>query len=125
MIQTVEGQRATGQSAPLWLCESLRQAETRSTGETVVFLLNGYPTLGNMLDYLSTDSWDCCTLNYYTDVTDPEAGLRVREPNVFVWSQNLSNFNMAARRVIPGLRELTPSEQNGLRQYRKRLFRKI
>jgi|SRR5690242_7886670 len=125
MMQTVEKQRVTGQSAPLWLYESLRQPETKSTGETVVFVLSGYPSLGNILDCLATDSWDCCTLNYYTGLTDPEARLRVQEPNIAVWSQNLSSLNMAAQRVIPGLRELTASEQHGLRQYRKRIFRKI
>lgn len=124
-MHTVERQRVTGQSAPVWLYESLVQPETKSTGESVVFVLSGDPGLRNVLDCLPTDSWDCCTLNYYTGVTDPEAGLRVRETNVFVWSQNLSGLNMAARKVIPGLRELTPSEQNRLRQYRKRLFRKI
>lgn len=125
MMSTVQRERATGQSAPFWLFENQQQVENTATGESIVYLLSGYPTLGNMIDYLSTDCWDLCTLNCYTGVTDPEAGLRMREPNVLTWSQNLSALGTIARQVIPGLRELTPSEQSGLSQYRKRLFRKL
>jgi hypothetical protein len=125
MIHTVLRERATGQSAPMWFGDKMELAEKGLTGEAVLIVLNSDPFLGNALGFYPSDPLEQLTVTYYTGMTDPDANFRVRDSHLLAWSQNLSNLGTVARMVIPGLRELTQPEQDGLRQYRKRLFRKV
>jgi hypothetical protein len=58
------------------------------------------------------------------DVTDPQAGLRLKEPQLLNWSRNLHGLNTVAGMIIPGLREITEPEQRNLRNIYRKLYRK-
>ena len=125
MIQMVQSEPATGQSAPMWFSDKIRLAETRPTGETVLVVLNDYSILGESFSCLPSYPLDHFSVVNCIGVTDADANLRVHSSQLAGWSQNLLNLGTVARMVIPGLRDLTPSEQDGLREYRKRLFRTV
>jgi hypothetical protein len=125
MIQTVLREPGTGQSAPIWLNDKLQSPENSLATESVWIIVNSYSFLANTFGYSPSDPREHLTVAYSTDVTDPDANFRVLDSHISAWSQNLANLGTVARLVIPGLRELRPSEQDGLRQYRKRLFRKV
>ena len=125
MTQTVLREPATGQSAPTWFNDKLQSPENSLATESIWIILNSHPFLGSAFGHCPSDPLEHFTVAYNTDVTDPDANFRVLGSHLFAWSQNLANLGTVARLVIPGLRELTPSEQDGLRQYRKKLFRKV
>lgn len=57
-------------------------------------------------------------------ITDPNAQKRFIGHGTTEMAQSLTQFAFAAKLVIPGLRDMTPAEQENLRQYYKRLYRK-
>jgi len=58
-------------------------------------------------------------------ITDPNAQKRFTGHGIAEMAQSLSQFAFAAERLIPGLRDMTPAEQQNLRKYYKRLYRKV
>jgi hypothetical protein len=59
------------------------------------------------------------------NITDPNASKRVIHREITGMVQNLAQLSFVAKRIIPGLRELTSAEQGNLRQYYKKLYRKV
>jgi hypothetical protein len=111
----VRAEPATGQSFDCWLREEL---STCGTGDTSLFRLT----------YLNTTIVDAEALPSVIarrlDITDPQAGFRVKEPQMLDWSKNLHELNTVAGMIIPGLREITEPEQRNLRHIYRKLYRK-
>jgi hypothetical protein len=57
-------------------------------------------------------------------VTDPEAGFRLKEPQLLSWVRNRHALNTVAGMIIPGIRELTEPEQRNLRNIYSKLYRR-
>src|SRR6267378_5659071 len=55
-------------------------------------------------------------------ITDPNASKRVVRQQITGMAENLSQLSFVAKRLIPGLRELTSKEQGSLRHYYKRVY---
>jgi hypothetical protein len=105
---------ATGQSFECWLTEGL---STSGTGGLSLFTVA----------YLQADSEDLNGLPLliaHRNVTDPQAGLRTRTSELFDWTKNLYELNAVGAMVIPGIREMSASEQSNLRGVYRKLFRK-
>lgn len=61
---------------------------------------------------------------YRRCITDPEAGFRLREPELLNWTKNLHDLNAVTGVILPGIRELTEPEQRNLRGVYQKLYRK-
>lgn len=61
---------------------------------------------------------------YRHGITDPDAGFRLREPEMLNWTRNLHDLSVVSRMILPGIRELTEPEQRNLRGIYKKLYRK-
>jgi len=57
-------------------------------------------------------------------VTDPNAGVRDLTASSTL-PRNFDELSRLAALVIPGLREMTPEERRGLRQYYRNAYRKV
>jgi hypothetical protein len=105
-------QPATGQSFECWLNEELA-----ATGTGGVSLFE--------LTYLQADFHTLPSLMARRlEVTDPQAGLRTRASELLEWTKNLHDLNAVGAMVIPGIREMSASEQSNLRGVYRKLFRK-
>lgn len=106
----VSSQPATGQSFQCWL-----NAELSACGTGITFPFK--------LKY-SIDPDDLPAVTYWCDVTDPEAGSRLKQSELLNWTKNLHALNVVAGIIIPGIRELTEPEQHNLRNIYRKLYRK-
>jgi len=106
----VRAQPAIGQSFNCWLSEELSACGTGGTLFTLTYLnaSEGLPSV----------------IARHFNITDPEAGFRPREPQLFNWARNLEELNTVAGMIIPGIRELTGAEQRNLRNIYQKLYRK-
>lgn len=107
----VRAEPATGQSFDCWLNEELSAC---GTGGTSLFKLT-YLNASESLPSLIAQQYN---------ITDPEAGFRLREPQLLNWARNLHGLNTVAGMMIPGIRELTGAEQRNLRNIYQKLYRK-
>jgi hypothetical protein len=114
LIETPE--RPTGESLQMWLNQELSACRTGESKPVNVV----YHTSSNFQDASPPD-----LLTFGLAPTDPGASDRVREPFFADWARNLSQLNAVAREIIPGLRNLTTSERNNLRQHYRTLCRKF
>jgi hypothetical protein len=107
----VRTEPATGQSFDCWLSEELSAC---GTGGTSLFTLT----------YFHASEGLPSVIAQRYNVTDPEAGFRPREPQLFNWAKNYQKLNTVAGMIIPGIRELTGAEQSNLRSVYQKLYRK-
>lgn len=114
VIETEE--KPTGESLQAWLNQEL---SGRRTGESksvnVVYHTSSQFQVAGSREPLIFGSVP----------TDPGASNRVPETFFVDWTRNLSQLNAVAKEIIPGLRDLTTSERNNLRQYYRKLCRKF
>ena len=112
----VRAEPATGQSFECWLSEELSACGTGGTGGRSLFTLTYLnASMGNDLPSL---------IAHRHSVTDPEAGFRLKEPQLLDWVRNLHGLNAVAGMIIPGIRELTAPEQRNLRTIYSKLYRR-
>jgi hypothetical protein len=106
---------ATGQSFKCWLTEELA---TSGTGGMSRFTL-----MCPRRDSAEPDSLQLLIACRH-GITDPEAGFRLAKPEMLNWTKNLQSLNIVAGVILPGIRELTESEQSNLRGVYRKLYRK-
>ena len=58
-------------------------------------------------------------------ITDPNAQNRVLESHFVSMARNFAQLALVAKAVIPDLRDMTASERANLRQYSRKLYRKV
>ena len=116
MIATAQlpasSQPATGQSFECWLNEEL---SATGTGGVSLFELTYFQAGFHGLPSL---------IAHRHEVTDPAAGFRFKEPELLGWTKNLHELNAVGGMIIPGIRELSASEQSNLRGIYRKLYRK-
>jgi len=115
MQLAVKAEPATGQSFQGWLSQELSAS---GTGGVSLFTLT----------YLNASSHDPeglpSLLARRCGITDPEASLRLQEPQLLNWARNLHGLSAVAGMIIPGIRDLTEPEQRSLRHVYRKLYRK-
>jgi hypothetical protein len=116
MIATTQlaasSQPATGQSFECWLNEELSATGTDGVSLfELTYMQAGFHGLPSLIAHRH-------------EVTDPGAGLRLKEPELLSWFKNLHELSAVGGMIIPGIRELTPPEQSNLRSIYRKLYRK-
>jgi hypothetical protein len=112
---TVRAEPATGQSFECWLNEGL---STSGTGCLSRYTLTYQASISEWNEVPSL-------IAHRHGITDPEAGIRLKESELLSWTKNLHGLNTVAGMIFPGIRELTEPEQRNLRNIYRKLYRKV
>jgi hypothetical protein len=105
----IRAERWTGTGIPDWLSTQLDDTHDQTAqplGVTVIYVASSLP-------YVPAAS-----------VTDANAQNRFVERDITGMAQRLSRLALAAKLVVPGLRDMTPEEKLALRHYYRGLYRK-
>jgi hypothetical protein len=106
---------ATGVSVRDWFCEDY---SVHMTGQS-------YPTtlISGLKPFEKWGEFDLLMCG--VTMTDPGAEKRVQNYQLVDWSKNLARLGAVAKAIIPELRAMTSQEQTNLRQYYRKLYRKV
>ncbi|MCH7986191.1 MAG: hypothetical protein IH847_06370 [Acidobacteria bacterium] len=112
-------EHGTGTRFEDWLCAEMADhrsgLDQRFEGKLSYALLST-GTMSTLADLLEDEEGN---------ITDPGAQGRVVEGHLADMARNLGQLALVAKALIPDLRDMTASERRNLRQYYKKLYRKV
>jgi hypothetical protein len=117
LAELESAERGTGTGLCEWVCTQLINFRSR-TGQPLPARIV-YVGPERFAEGSQTD-----LIEQINSITDPRAQKRFVRADITEMAGSLSQLAVAAKTVIPGLRDMTPAEQGNLREYYKRLYRK-